>query len=342
MSRSRQQYGRSFAYRRLLELRGLLNVGTVGLVRRALAVRLGLGLLVMAAAAFAIGAGDGGKGDTETRILLISSPAGSAVVNKSYALRLGSYVLSLMPRPNDRYGQPTKLVAEGFRGSRSLGDDGVVVGWTGENHLTVGWPLGDEMPPRGPARAGDIEVTYINYEPDLSKTIPDRRDQVVLQNVKYVAGSRPDARSGDCVVEVQGTDGEFFSSVGVTLIRPSYVLSYDGVKQLVRGSNSLEFSATPLANSLSPQLTPTQAKLADIAPGTNGRDPLVELRQTSTTLRYGGYGGRDGDHVIRLMREGNYPITFNLTFGVRRLEYIVQEPISEDVVAAYQACVAQR
>ena len=341
MSRLRQQYGPCFAYRRLLKVRGLLTVGTAGLVRRALAVRLGLGLLVMAVAAFAIGTGNSGRGDTETRILLVSSPAGSAVVNKSYALRLGSYVLFLIPRPNDRHMQPTKLVAEGFRGSRSLGDDGVVVGWTGEDHLTVGRPLGDEMPPKGPARAGDIEVTYINYEPNLSKTTPDRRDQVVLQDVKYVAGSRPDARSGDCVVEVQGTDGEFFSSVSVTLIRPSYALSYDGVKQFVLGSNSLEFSVTPLANSRSPQLTPTQAKLAGIAPRTDSRDARIDLRQTSTTLRYGGYGGLDESRVLQLMHEGSYPIRFNLTFGVRQFEYIVQEPISDDVVAAYQACVAQ-
>ena len=328
-------------YRRLLKARGLLDLGTTGLVRRTLAVRLGVGLLVVAAAIFAVRASNGGRRDSETEILSIPSPAGSALAQKTYAFRRGSYLLSLLTHPNDWYERPTKLVSEGFRGSRSLGDDGVVVGWTGENHLTVGWPLGDEMPPKGPARAGDVEVAYINYEPNLSKTTPDRRDQVVLQDVKYVAGSRPDARSGDCVVEVQGTDGEFFSSVSVTLIRPSYVLSYDGVKQFVFGWNSLEFSVTPLANSLSHQLTPTQAELADIAPKTDGRNGLIELRQTSTTLRYGGYGGLDERRVLQLMHDGSYPIRFNLTFGVRQFEYLVQKPISEDVVAACQACVAQ-
>lgn len=298
-------------------------------------------LFMVAAAAPMLSSCDGKEGD-DSLVLRVPSPAGSATIIKDYSLRTGSYIMKLFVKRQRGDARLTTIVTEARRGSRNGQEDGVVVGWIGDSHVTIGWRTGDAIPP-GLPRNDDVEVAYINYEPDLAKTTPSLIEHVTLQNIRYVAEPRLDGPRGGCVIRLHGTDGKFFGDVGMDIVTGVYILSADGNKQYNPQRDSLVFTLMPLPEGRSPQLTPTQAKLGEIGPyATIARPPFFFVRQTSTTLEYGPFSIKDHDEVFRMLHDGNYLVRFNLTFGLSQIEYMVREPVGADVIASYQKCVADR
>ena len=103
------------------------------------------------------------------------SPSGTAEVLKQYPPLRKEINLSIMT--DARTARASILpILKGIYRTGERGDDGIVVGWSGDNHLIVGWPDGQPIL-AGPARLGDIEISYVNYELDLAKVMPGQVDE---------------------------------------------------------------------------------------------------------------------------------------------------------------------
>lgn len=269
----------------------------------------------------------------------IPSPSGIAVLSKQY-IPDGPWIYRLLTKIDAQTVNPvrTNLLSGHYPGG-IRGADGLVAGWQGNNHLTIGWPVGEPII-RGPSRVGFVEIAYISYIPDLSTTMYGVT-QVILRDVEYKVQEIEDGfHNTECVIHVTAADGVYFEKISMDVVGNGVgTKRVEGLESA--GSISIKFSLSSLVGGRSPSLTPTQAKLSDITPFSSQKVLPPGPIQDGMSLDYSWFQISDTRRIFNVLRTGQYNIFFNLTFGELKIVYLVHDPIDAVAAAAYQRCEAR-
>jgi len=269
----------------------------------------------------------------------IPSPSGISVLSKQY-IPNGPWIYRLLTKIDAQTTNSvrTDLLSGHYPGG-IRGSDGLVAGWQGDKHLTIGWPVGEPLI-SGPSRVGFVEIAYISYALELLTTM-DGVAQVTLRDVEYKVQEIEDGfHNTECVIHITATDGVYFDNVLMDVVGNGV-----GTKRVEglgsAGSISIKFSLTSLVGRRSPSLTPTQAKLSDITPFSSQSFFSHGPIQDGMSLDYSMFLSGDASKIFNVLRTGQYNIFFNLTFGELKIAYLVHDPIDAVAAAAYQKCEAR-
>jgi hypothetical protein len=179
------------------------------------------------------------------------------------------------------------------------GNDGVVMAWEDDHHLTLGWPNVLKAV-SGPSRIDDVAVTYRPFEPDPdrvegapSEIVPTENAQVLFREVDgttggtYTATGKPVPHI-QCIVDVSASDPTRSTTIGVELI-------WDGIGQPndpypTYGGLKLRFRLAARDASVVDGSMLTQAKWGSRLP----KNPWdFDMRQLDGSLLYGHYSIED-------------------------------------------------
>ena len=269
----------------------------------------------------------------------IPSPSAVAVLSKQY-IPNGPWIYRLLTKTDAQTANPvtTDLLTGHYPGGQR-GADGLVAGWQGDNHLTIGWPTGQPIM-RGPSHVGVVDIAYISYVPDIPITV-EGVNQITLRDAEYkVQEIEFGSHNTNCVIHMTATDGVYFDNVSMDVVGHGV-----GTKRIEglgsAGSISIKFSLTNLPGRRSPPLTPTQAKLSNITPFITQTFSLPGPIQDGISLDYSWFRTSDTPKIFGVLRTGQYNISLNLTFGELQIAYLVHNPIDAAAAAAYQKCEAR-
>ena len=264
------------------------------------------------------------------------SPDRNYIVEKEYNLRVRLWRLSLNIRSAVGLLTGRTLAKGEGTPAREIFEDNVVVGWVSNKQLRVGWPTGVSVVP-GPARIQDVDIVYVNYEPDVSDTQARRMDRIQLQNVAYsVAQENSDGRL-NCSLIVEGTDGNFFNRVRIVVTVFGYTTTSTGLVNGVLNS-ATRVQLEPRPESISAQLTLTQAKLGNVGLRRFESRPISGPLQEDFSLTYQGFSSLKAQEFFRAMKDGKYDLKLGLSLDEQVIDYDVQEAITSQAIADYKRC----
>ena len=287
------------------------------------------------------------RGPQSTSIV-IPSPSGGTVIEKQYGPFDEAGYVSLRLKKQGGFIRRSVLLLSGSNPSGVIGDDGITIGWTGERHVTIGWPQGVKSMV-GPGRVGDVDVDYRSYVSDITSQEPVNARELTLRDIS-LNFSEVDARDGgarytatgepvpliDCIVAINGTDGQVFDQVMFQVI--GHGVGRVGDPYSSFGGVGVKISVKPLSNGKSPALTLTQGEIA----GTFSRNDIdVAPAQDASSVSYRGFTTYEADQIFTAIKERNLNAKLSLTFGQQVLAYHLDLPTAKAVVNEFNACSAK-
>ena len=248
----------------------------------------------------------------ETATIVIPSPSGMTVIEKQYGpLDQAAYVSLSLKRRQGLIRRSVSLLS--IRNpSGAIGDDGITIGWTGEHHITIGWPQGAK-PIGGPSRVDDVDVDYRSYVPDITSRQKINARELTLHNVSLIF-SEVDAQNGsaryiatgkpvpliECVVAINGTDGLVFDQLTFQIIGHGIGRADDPYRSF--GAVGIKVSVKPLPDGKSPALTLTQAEIA----GTFPRNDIdVAPGQAASSVSYRNFDTTEAEQIFTTIKKGS-------------------------------------
>ena len=288
------------------------------------------------------------SGRGETAAIVIPSPSGATVIEKQYGPFDQADYVSLYLRKQRSFIRRSVLLPPTQNPSGIIGDDGITIGWTGEHHITIGWPQGAKSI-GGPGRVDDVDVDYRSYVPDLTSQQTIKARELTLHGVS-LKFSEVDAQNGsarytatgkpvpliECVVEINGADGQVFDQVMFQIIGHGVGRAADPYPSF--GAVGIKVSVKPLPDGKSPALTLTQAEVA----GTFPRNDIdVAPGQDASSVSYQTFNTTEAEQIFASIKKGSLDAKIALTFGKQVLAYHLNLPTAKAVVKDFNACSAK-
>ncbi len=235
-----------------------------------------------------------------------------------------------------------------YRIRAALGDDGITIGWTGEHHVTIGWPEGAKSI-GGPSRVDDVDVDYRSYVPNITSQQKIKARELTLHdvsltfsevdaqngNARYVATGKPVSLI-ECIVAIDGTDGQVFDQVTFQLIGHGIGRADDPYNSF--GAVGIRVSVKPLPDGKSPALTLTQAEITGTFPQ---NDVNVAPGQDASSVSYRTFDTTEAQQIFTTIKKGSLDAKIALTFGQQILAYHLNLPTAKAVVKDFNACSAK-
>jgi hypothetical protein len=264
---------------------------------------------------------------------IVTSPSGKSVAFKTYEPTGWADYYGLIIVTEDRFfGRIMPILTERTP-HLVMGQDGAMLAWNDENHLTVGWPNGMKMP-FGPRIVAGIDINYITYEPDLDRVSWTKALRANLREVSYHAEEidGPSRGQKQCSIHITGTDGEYFDRLSVDLIASGF--GPPGYMGLLSNGVTIKFILSALRNSSA--LSLTHAKL-----GPTPQNDLFFPRQSDLSLTFIGYRPDEIRQAFSAIRGGDFDIKLGFNFEELSIIYRVARRIDEDVMRRFNACASK-
>ena len=276
----------------------------------------------------------------------VRSPSGHSTAIKQYK---GSEqaLWDVLVIKHEASGDHTMAIRQDQSLKGVWGSDGVVLGWDGDNHLIIGWPS-HQNPVTGPAKVGDIALTYQSFAPDLDRAehrvsmetaVSDGK--IDFERVETASGARY-ATTGlpvphiKCVVRIRGTDSSTSDNIVVEVIGDGMGRASDPYASF--GMVNVTFTMKGPDDSKHPTLT--QAKFGSIYPSFQ---PDRSPQQSDSSLLYPQYQATETLKLFADIRSGSVAIKLSPDFGQSVTTYEISLPVGSElahVIDEFDKCLA--
>jgi hypothetical protein len=278
--------------------------------------------------------------------VMVWSPSHSAGVIKTYHNESPSVTVGLL-RAAQSVAEARSLFS--LPAKEVWGEEGATVGWEGERHLTFGWPSG-MTPIQGPTRVGDIEISYLSYDPILAHSPQEDRRKIQLRDVTAAFeeqeghwGAARYAENGEpvpetkCIIEINGVDGIVFDKVTVRFTGNG--IGRPGDRWKSYGAISVDVVLKTSINLEQPAQTPTQMQVGSVVPM---QASTSAPNQDTWKVGYGGYSKSEALKLFSEINAGKIEVLVALNFGSKTLNYVIDDRIiRNDMIERFNACSAR-
>jgi hypothetical protein len=280
-----------------------------------------------------------------TMSFTVPSPDGAAAIVKTYTDE--PFVdITLVQR--GIFGRSYSLGS--FPSPTEFNSDGLIVGWEGNQQITIAWPRG-EKPVNGPSQVGNIKVRYESYDRDLSSapaemfidselqklSITFRQEIKDYGNARYKPWGRriPEI---DCILDVSGIDRNLSEQVDAQIVGEGIGRSTDAEAGRVFSGVHFKVAVKALDRGIYPGRTLTQAQLGDIF---SQDHPIVAPGQDDGALHYHGYMGGAPARLISTVAGGKFELLVARGFGHQISRYRIDMPANDKILQQFNECSAQ-